>query len=112
MSSIAEFIETRKGIETLAAQIAICIKKNEIHDSRQHLDEANRQLEMLKDMVDNDVQVIVAGRLTRHLTELGTQIAKKESKPVVGKKSAIKKMKAQPKQERKEEPVITLYERP
>jgi len=111
MSNIAEFIETRKNIETLATQIAMCIKQNEIQDSRQHLDEANRHLELLRPMVDNDVQIIVVGRLTRHLVDLGAKIAKAESKPMSGKRSAVKMMKTPFKKEMKEEPVIKVYER-
>ena len=111
MSNIAEFIETRKNIETLAAQIAMCIKQNEIQDSRQHLDEANRHLELLKTMVDNDVQVIVAGRLTRHLADLGNKIAKTGTKPLIVKKTVVKKTKTPFKKEMKEEPVIKVYER-
>jgi hypothetical protein len=112
MSNIAEFIEVRKGIETLAVKIVMCIEQNEIQDSRQHLDEANRHLELLKTMVDNDVQVIAAGRLTRHLADLGTKIAKMGSKPLSVKRAAVKKLKAPLRPERKEEPVIVVYERP
>ena len=111
MSNIAEFIETRKNIETLAAQIAVCIKQNEIQDSKKHLDEANRQLELLKPMVDNDVQIIAVGRLTRHLADLGNKIAKTGTKPLIVKKAAVKKTKMPIKQEMKEEPVIKVYER-
>ena len=74
MSNVTEFIEIRKSIETLAIQITLCVKQNAIQNSRQHLDEANRQLEVLKTMVANDVQMIVVGRLSRQLTGLGTKI--------------------------------------
>jgi len=74
MSNVAEFIEARNSIETLAIQITLCIKQNAVQNSRQNLDEANRRLEVLKAMVDNDVQMIAAGRLSRQLTGLGTKI--------------------------------------
>ncbi len=112
MSNIAEFIETRKNIETLAAKITICINQNEIQDSRKHLEEANRQLELLKPMVDNDVQIIAVGRLTRHLTDLGNKIAKTGSKPLSVKKAEAKKTKMPLKKDKKEEAVIKVYERP
>jgi hypothetical protein len=112
MSNIADFIKIRKNIETLAAKIAICIKQNEIQDSRNYLDEANRQLELLKPMVDNDVQIIAVGRLTRHLADLRNKIAKTGSKPLSIRKTTVKKTKVPFKKEMKEEPVIRVYERP
>jgi len=91
MSSVAEFIEVRKSIETLAAQIILFAEHKAIQDSRQHLDEANRQLEVLKTMVANDVQVIVAGRLSKQLTGLGAKVETMEAKTPVRKVAAKKK---------------------
>jgi S-adenosylmethionine:tRNA-ribosyltransferase-isomerase (queuine synthetase) len=97
MSNVAEFIEVRKSIETLARQITLSVEQHTVQNSKQHLDEANRQLEVLKAMVDNDVQVIVAGRLSRQLTGLGTKVESVLSKLpaskrlAAGKKPAAKK---------------------
>jgi hypothetical protein len=76
MATVAEFIEVRKSIETLAAQITLSVEHNAAQDSRQRLDDANRQLEALKTMVTNDVQVIAASRLTAQLRDLGTKVAR------------------------------------
>ncbi len=125
MSNVAEFIEVRKSIETLARQITLSVEQHTVQNSKQHLDEANRQLEVLKAMVDNDVQVIVAGRLSRQLTGLGTKVETvlsklPASKRVAGKKAAPKKpagkrskaaaitVSAEP----LEVPEIVIFERP
>ena len=76
MSTIAEFIEVRKSIETLATQITLFVEQNAVQDSKQRLDEASRQLELLKTMVANDVQVIAASRLTKQLSDLGMKVAR------------------------------------
>ncbi|MBA4417629.1 MAG: hypothetical protein C0392_06935 [Syntrophus sp. (in: bacteria)] len=86
MHSVAEFIETRKCIETLTRQIILSAENNAVQKSKQDLDEANRQLEILRTMVANDVQVIVVDRLTRQLTSLGTKVETK-----VAKKKPVKK---------------------
>jgi len=116
MSSIAEFIEIRKSIETLAIRIAFCIEQKAAQESKQHLDEANRQLEVLKPMVDNDVQVIVAGRLSRQLTGLGTKVEKMVAKLPArkrtdGKLPARKKLERPVRTVNAEEPEITVFER-
>ena len=116
MSSVAEFIEIRKSIETLASQITLCVEQKAVQESKQHLDEANRQLEVLKPMVDNDVQVIVAGRLSRQLTGLGTKVETMVAK-LPARKRAAGKLPAGKKLERPvrpgnvEEPEIVVYER-
>ncbi len=91
MSSIAEFIEARESIEKLAAQITIFVERKAVNDSRKHLDEANRQLVILKTMVANDTQVIVDTRLSRQLAGLGTKVEKMEAKMPVRKTAAKKK---------------------
>lgn len=91
MATVAEFIELRKSIETLAGQIIVFVEHKAVQDSRQHLDEANRQLETLKTMVSNDVQVVVAERLTRQLTGLGTKVETLAAKMPVRKTAAKKK---------------------
>jgi hypothetical protein len=80
MTSVEEFIEVRNSIETLAKQIIIYVGRNAVQDSLQRLDEANRQLETLKAMVANDVQVVVAGRLARQLAGLETEVQAKVAK--------------------------------
>jgi hypothetical protein len=86
MSTVAEFIETRKSIETLATHSTLCVQQKALQDSKQHLDEANQRLEVLKTMVANDVQVIVATRLSRQLTGLETKIEKMAGKRTAGKR--------------------------
>ncbi|MEI6155072.1 MAG: hypothetical protein WCQ90_13405 [Deltaproteobacteria bacterium] len=112
MSNVAEFIEVRMSIETLARQITLCVEKNIAQDSGQYLDEANRQLEVLKTMVANDVQVIVAGRLSRQLTGLGTKIKTMKVKLPTAKRTAAKKLETPVRPGNGEEPVIMVYERP
>ena len=113
MSNVAEFIEVRRSIETLTRQITLCVEQHVAQNSRQHLDEANRQLEVLKTMVANDVQGIAAGRLSRQLTGLGTKIMKAKSPAV--KRAVVKKLKTPVRPGNAgngEEPVIVVYERP
>ena len=90
MSSIAEFIEARESIEKLAAQITIFVERKAVLDSRKHLDEANRQLQLLKTMVANDTQVIVDTRLSRQLAGLGVNVEKMEAKMPVRPTAAKK----------------------
>jgi len=91
MTSVEEFIAARISIETLAGKIAQSVEDKVIRDSRENLEEANRQLEVLKTMVANDVQVIVAGRLSRQLADLGAKVGAMAAKTVV-KKPAEKKV--------------------
>lgn len=121
MSNVAEFIEIRKSIEALASQITLCVEQKVALDSRRHLDEANRQLALLLPMVDNDVQEIVAGRLSRQLADLGAKIEKMAAKLPVrkrpeGKSSARKstpkeKMEWESAKVNAEDPQITIFER-
>ena len=80
MTTIEEFIATRINIETLADKITQSVKNNTVHHSKAELDEAKGQLEKLKSMVSNDVQEIVAGRLTRQLTDLEAKVSAKVAK--------------------------------
>jgi len=91
MTSVEEFIAARISIETLAGKIAQSVEDKVIRDSRENLEEANRQLETLKTMVANDVQVIVAGRLSRQLADLGVKVGAMAAKTVV-KKAVEKKV--------------------
>lgn len=90
MTSVKEFVEVRKSIEALADKIALFVERKAMRDSRQHLDEANRQLDVLKTMVANDVQGLAAGRLSRQLTGLGTKVETMTAK-AAAKKVAIGK---------------------
>lgn len=117
MSSVAEFIEIRMSIETLASQITACVEQKAVQESRRHLEEANRQLEVLKPMVANDVQVIVAGRLSRQLTGLETKVEKMVAKLPARKRTttklpAGKKLERPVRRDNAEEPEIKVFERP
>jgi DnaJ-domain-containing protein 1 len=91
MTSIEEFIAARMSIEALAGKIALSVENNAVQDSREHLEEAGRQLEILKAMVANDVQVIVAGRLSRQLGVLGVKVTAKIAKMPAKRKAAAEK---------------------
>jgi hypothetical protein len=92
MASVQEFIEARTSIETLIKQITLATGQKPTQESKRGLDEANRQLEILKTMVGNDVQVVVAGRLSRALTTVGTRIETMLAKmPTKRKKATAKK---------------------
>ncbi len=91
MSSVAEFIELRESIEALAGQIVLSVKDKAVEDSKQRLDEANQKLEVLKTMVNTDVQVIVAERLTRQLTGLEAKIETLAAKKPVRKTATKRK---------------------
>jgi hypothetical protein len=116
MSNVAEFIELRKSIEALASQIVLCVEQKAVQESKRHLAEANRQLELLIPMVANDVQVIVAGRLSRQCADLGMKIERMAAKLPVRKRPTAK-LPAEKKIERpvrsgnSEEPVIVVFER-
>jgi len=58
-------------------------------------------------MVANDVQMIVATRLSRQLTGLGTKIEK-----MAGKRTAGKKLKTLVRSKIKEAPQIVIFEHP
>lgn len=90
MTSVEEFIAARISIEVLAGKIAQSVEDKVIRDSRENLEEADRQLELLKTMVANDVQVIVAGRLSRQLADLGSKVGKMAARTSM-KKSVEKK---------------------
>ena len=91
MTSVKEFIEVRKSIETLANEITMFVEHGAIQDSRQHLDKANQQLGILKTMVANDVQVLSARRLSGQLTYLGAKVESMTTKISVKKIAAKKK---------------------
>jgi hypothetical protein len=91
MTSVQEFIEVRMSIETLADKITLFVDDGAIQDSRKHLDSANQQLEVLKTMVANDVQMRATDRLSRQLIGLGVQVETMKAKTPVRKTAAKKK---------------------
>lgn len=116
MSNVDEFIEIRKSIEALAGQITLGIEQKAVQESKRHLDEANRQLEVLIPMVANDVQVVVAGRLSRQLADLRVKIERMAAKLPVRKRPvrrllAGEKPDGPVRRENTEEPEITVFER-
>lgn len=111
MSTIAEFVEMRKHIETLAAEIARSIKNNAKEDSVRNLDEAKRNLEVLKTMVANDVQVIVVSRLSAHLANLEAKIAGMKVGSRIRKRPVSRKVSAPARPYIDEPPQIVVFER-
>lgn len=91
MTTIEEFIRSRETIEKLAVRITECVERKSVRESRKLLDEANADLEVLKTMVANDIQVNVIGRLTAQLEGLSVKIVRMESKMPAGKRTAKKK---------------------
>jgi len=74
MTSVEEFVEVRKSIETLVDEIVLLVERGAMQDSRQHLAKASQQLEVLKTMVANNVQGLAASRLSRQLNGLGAKV--------------------------------------
>ncbi len=95
MSTVAEFIELRKNIETLTTQITLSAEHNAVKDSKQHLDEANNKLELLKAMISNDVQIVATDRLSRQLASLGVKVEKMVAKTPVKKAVTRKKQQSE-----------------
>ncbi len=91
MTTIEEFIKAREAIEKLAAQIIVFVERKSVKESRKYLDDANRQLEGLKAMVANDVQVNVISRLTAQLDGLGVKIVRMETKAPARRRLAKEK---------------------
>ncbi|MBP7528828.1 MAG: hypothetical protein KA801_12930 [Syntrophorhabdaceae bacterium] len=113
MTSIAEFIKVRESIEELAKQITLLVERKTVKDARGHLDNANRQFEILKTMVANDTQKIVESRLSAQLAGLGVKVGKMEAKVPARKRAATKKPEVTPvKPEISDAPQIVVFERP
>lgn len=110
MTSIAEFIKARESIEELATQITLLVERKAVKDSRKYLDNANRQLEVLRTMVANDTQVIVDSRLSAQLAGLGAKVQKMEAKVPV-RKRAVKKSEAPVKPDMAEAPQLVVFDR-
>jgi len=95
MTSVAEFIKARESIEALVKRIILLVENKDVLDSKKHLDEANTQLDVLRTMVSNNVQVIVVERLTRQLGSLGIKVETMLAKMPVRKTKALAKKKQQ-----------------
>lgn len=89
MANVVEFIRIRQRIELLAKQITSTTEKKAADDSSRRLEEASQLLAALKEMVSNDVQEIVIGRLTRQLAALKIKI-----QALTGKERSTKKQPA------------------
>lgn len=86
MSDVAEFIRIREQIESHAKDISILLDQSTVAKPKILLDEASGLLTTLTTMVDNDIQVIAVGRLTRLLDSLRTKVASVEKKKRPAKK--------------------------
>lgn len=87
MSSIQDFINLREQIEALSKEMPRLVEQKAVPQARAKLDEAAGLLAQLTSMVDNDVQVIAVGRLTRLLDTFQTKVGALEAKRRVVKKS-------------------------
>jgi hypothetical protein len=87
-TNVAEFIEIRQHIESLASQIVLSAQQKEMPRSKNKLDEANELLAKLTSLANNDVQEIAVGRLTRQLAGLGVKVDALATKKRVVKKAA------------------------
>jgi hypothetical protein len=64
MNNVAEFIEVRQGIESLAKEIAVLIGRKTLPESKIRLDKAAELLARLTALANNDVQENAVARLT------------------------------------------------
>lgn len=74
MNNVAEFIEVRQGIESLAKEIAVLVGRKTLPESKVRLDKAMELLTKLTSLADNDVQDNAVTRLTRLLGSLETKV--------------------------------------
>ena len=58
MDNVAEFIQVRQGIESLAKEIAMLVEQKTMPQSKARFDEATELLVKLTAMADNDVQEV------------------------------------------------------
>jgi len=75
MDNIAEFVEVRQGIESLAKEIAVLVGRKTLPESKTRLDEATELLARLARLAENDVQEHAVARLTSLLGGLQTKVA-------------------------------------
>jgi hypothetical protein len=74
MNNVAEFIEVRQGIESLAQEITVLVGRKTMPESKIRLDKAMELLAKLTSLADNDVQENAVTRLTRTLGSLQTKV--------------------------------------
>ncbi len=86
MKDVAEFVQIRQGIESLAKEIAVLVERRTMPQSRSRLNEASQLLAQLTVMADNDVQKIAVGRLTRLVGGLTAKVDALETKKRPAKK--------------------------
>jgi hypothetical protein len=89
MNNVAEFIQIRQGIESLAKEILRLVERKTMPQSKMRLDEATELLVKLTALADNDVQEIAVGRLTRLLGSLGAKVGTLRPKKRVVKKQPV-----------------------
>jgi hypothetical protein len=89
MNNVAEFIEIRQGIESLAKEITMLVERKTLPQSKVRLDEATQLLVKLTALADNDVQEVAVGRLTRLLGSLGTKVEALKPKKRIVKKQTV-----------------------
>jgi hypothetical protein len=94
MNNVAEFIEARQGIESLAKEIAVLVGRKTMPESKIRLDEALEMLAKLTTLADNDVQDNAVIRLTHLLGGLQAKIGALAPKKRVVKAPAIPKAPA------------------
>ncbi len=89
MNNVAEFIEIRQGIESLAKEITTLVERKTLPQSKVRLDEATQLLAKLTALADNDVQEVAVGRLTRLLGSLGVKVEALKPKKRIVKKQTV-----------------------
>jgi hypothetical protein len=89
MNNVAEFIEIRQGIESLAKEIAVLVDKKIASESQLRLDKANELLTKLTALSDNDVQEVAVGRLKRLMDSLAKKVGTLGPKKHVVKKRPV-----------------------
>jgi hypothetical protein len=86
MNNVAQFIKIREQIESHASRISKLLEENDVAQPKLILDQAADLLAKLTVMVDNDIQEVAVGRLTRLLGSLRAKVATKEKKKRPAKK--------------------------
>lgn len=91
MNNVAEFIKIREQIESRAHDISKLLGQSTVAEPKLLLDQASGLLAKLTTMVDNDIQVIAVGRLTRLLSTLRAKVVSLEKKKPAARKSRTEK---------------------
>ncbi len=91
MNNVAEFITIREQIESHANDVSKLLGQGTVAEAKPMLDRATDLLTKLTTMVENDIQVIVVGRLTRLLNTLRSKVTSMEKKKGTTRKSRPQK---------------------